>query len=1451
MRTRLLYRRPDGKLDPIALSTDAGATIGDVADLFLRVERSIGSAHTVDTTARPRMRVLAPGATAARVLSRDISVADAGLRAGSTVELDTHRPGTAVEPGPTAVRVYVTEGPDAGRAVDVPAGVATIGRDQSATVRLTDPTVSAVHARLLVGTSGVEIVDNGSANGLSIDGGLVNRVHLVDGDLVEVGQTTVQIRWQAGSGPSTYTVRFNRSPVVAPRYAGQELAAPTPPVPTAAQPLNWIALLAPVLLGAFTFAMTRSPMSLGFVALSPLMMLGSWIERRRSAKKHLARESKQFRTDLDALVDQVRADQKAEVAARAAEQPDPACWADAANRLDPLLWSRRPTDDDFLVARVGMGSDDSRTTVTLPPRGSTPAELWQTLTSAVEPLRRVEGVPLTVGLRDVGSFGIAGPEEAANSAARALVCQLLAQHSPAHLRLAVLASRRSARSWSWTPWLPHVPAGPWLASDPAAGLGTISLLEEIVSERTQTREATLPAVLVVVTDDTPVERGRLVRLATDGPRAGVHLLWCADQVTALPEACRAYLDVGTGVLGLPDLRRTQPLVVDTLDAGATWHFAQRLSGVVDSGEPETDETDLPRSVDYLTLVGRQMATRPDAVLERWRETGSLPGQGENRRQPATLRAVVGQGPDGQFVLDLRNDGPHALVGGTTGAGKSEFLQTWVLGMAAAHSPARATFLFVDYKGGAAFADCVDLPHCVGLVTDLTPHLVRRALTSLRAELHYREKLLASVKAKDLAAMERTGDPRTPPALVIVVDEFAALVSDVPQFVDGMVDVAQRGRSLGLHLVLATQRPAGVIRDNLRANTNLRIALRTADEHDSTDVVGVPVTAHIDPGLPGRAAVRTGPGRVTMFQTAYVGGRSVGAAPAPTIDVETLTVGPGRPWSVPAAPGTSTTADDDAPTDLRRCVDQVVDAARRVGLPAPRRPWLPELATGYELADLPQRPDELGLGMVDRPESQAQSVWTWRPDDGALAVFGAAGAGASTTLRSVAIAAGLADPGQVHVYGLDFGAGGLAMLEPLPHVGGILDPADTERVTRLLRDLLAQVEDRTRRFAAARAGSLGRYRELAARPDEPRIILLVDGMSAFRDAYETPGTKLASFNAFRRVLVEGRPLGVHVVIAAERPSAIPSSMTSAVGLRLVLRQADQNTYRVLDVPNDVLDNDSPPGRAVLAGTGQEIQLAVLGGDTDLADQARAVDALVARCDAVPRAPGVRRLATQIPASSLPDQADRGPVLGICEETLEPVGFVPVGPFLLAGPPGSGRTTAVAWLGASLHRWDPCLPQYYIGVRRSPNSRLPWWHKTATTLEDAKTLARELGEIVGEPAPATDDDVERPGVALIVESLADIVGTPAEQPLVEVFKSARRNGHLIVAESETPTWASAWPLVSEIRNTRRGIALTPDAIDGETLFRTSFGRAQRAQFPPGRGIYVTTGVARTVQLPLPDQ
>src|SRR5690606_6411780 len=378
--------------------------------------------------------------------------------------------------------------------------------------------------------------------------------------------------------------------------------------------------------------------------------------------------------------------------------------------------------------------------------------------------------------------------------------------------------------------------------------------------------------------------------------------------------------------------------------------ARHLSPVVDAVVPIDDDPDLPRAISYLKLGGLELAEEPDHLIGRWKENGSLtPRDGSEprrRKHDADLRGLIGHNGQEPFHLDLRTNGPHALVGGTTGAGKSEFLQAWVLGMATAHSPDRVTFLFVDYKGGAAFADAVDLPHTVGLVTDLSQHLVRRALTSLRAELHYREHLLNRKKAKDLVSLERTGDPEAPPSLIIIVDEFAALAKEIPEFVDGVVDVAARGRSLGIHLIMATQRPAGVIKDNLRANTNLRIALRVADAADSVDVVGTPVAAEFDPGIPGRAVARSGPTRLVAFQTGYAGGHTSDEVAAPEVEIAELAYGTPAVWQEPvseAAPERHETG----PNDTSRLVATMVAAASAAAVPTPRKPWLDELSAVYD------------------------------------------------------------------------------------------------------------------------------------------------------------------------------------------------------------------------------------------------------------------------------------------------------------------------------------------------------------------------------------------------------------------------------------------------------------------------------------------------------------------------
>ena len=268
-------------------------------------------------------------------------------------------------------------------------------------------------------------------------------------------------------------------------------------------------------------------------------------------------------------------------------------------------------------------------------------------------------------------------------------------------------------------------------------------------------------------------------------------------------------------------------------------------------------TAIPRIVPLLSLFGPEPPT-PLSVTSTW----SAP-------KPYGLRAPIGMGPSGPLVLDLVEHGPHALIGGTSGAGKSELLQSIVAALIHEYPPTRLTFLFVDYKGGAATEVFNTVPHTVGYVTNLDASLSLRALTSLRAELNHRMRLMEG-RAKDLAEMLEKHPDEAPPSLVIVVDEFATLVKEVPEFVAGVVDIAQRGRSLGVHLILATQRPSGSVNDNILANTNLRISLRMLDASESRTVIGVPAAADIALPLKGRGFAKLGPSDLIEFQSAYTG-----------------------------------------------------------------------------------------------------------------------------------------------------------------------------------------------------------------------------------------------------------------------------------------------------------------------------------------------------------------------------------------------------------------------------------------------------------------------------------------------------------------------------------------------------------------------------------------------------
>lgn len=1470
MRLRLTLRRePQGDKN-LAVTVDGMASVGDIAtELYLSDPSRKGAQAPENLSLLVEESMV--GGVRGRTLPPEGNLLESGLRPGATVSLTQVSESFSLpnqDRGPAAATLRVMAGPDAGKEFALPSGTSYVGRDFDADVRLSDPMTSKRHARITVGET-VEIVDTGSANGLMMEGIQISRAMLGSSDEVTLGETTISVvSLGRGShaGPTSPLVEFNRSPRVVAQFKIEKQTVPAGPKRPRRDRFPLVMLVAPILMGAVMFGVTKSLFSVIFMAMMPLMIIGGFVDQKVNAKRELRESIEQFRGSVTEFRRQMTARAQVERAIRLSETPSTAETVDAIYKLGPLMWTHRPEHKAFLSLRLGVGRQPSRTPVEVGDSNETLPEYMAEIQDLKTEFSDIDGVPVVAQLRNSGALGVAGPRGVVDDVARALVLQAVGLHSPAELAVAAMTSAESKQRWEWLQWLPHVDSvhSPLGSDHLASGSGAASVLLAALEDLMVTRGVNLsahaaahrgsqdpakaetpapatPVMLVIIEDDVKVDRARLTRLTEYGADAGIHIMWIAGSVEALPAPCRDFVHVAetatTGQVRLGQL--TYPVSCESVSLDLASQLARMMAPVVDSGTPVDDDSDLPRSVSYVALAGHDLVESTSGIADRWLENNSVASRAvKNRKYQGSLRALVGSKGVEPMYLDLKTEGPHALVGGTTGAGKSEFLQAWVLGMAAAYSPDRLSFLFVDYKGGAAFADCVKLPHTVGLVTDLSPHLVRRALTSLRAELHYREHLLNRKKAKDLLAMEREADPEAPPSLIIVVDEFAALAKEVPEFVDGVVDVAARGRSLGLHLILATQRPSGVIKDSLRANTNMRIALRMADVDDSQDILGEPTAAYFSPSIPGRGAAKTGPGRIQGFQTGYAGGWTTRTPQRPRIDIVEMDFGAGAPWEQELA--VAPVEESAGPNDIAKVVANISLTAVELGIKPPRKPWLSELSEIYDFSKLPNsRTDEqLVLGVMDDPEHQAQPTVFFEPDkDGNMAILGASGSGKSAALRTIAVAAAITPRGgPVQVYGIDAASNGLQMLDALPHVGGIINAEDAERVGRLLRYVRGLIEERSETFAAVKAGSIAEYRRLANKPNEPRIIVMVDGLATFRELYEFR-VGMTQFETLQQIATDGRPMGVHIVIAGDSPKSLPASLASSVQRLLVFRMATADDYSNLGLPRDVLDAASPPGRGMIDGG--EIQMAIFGGTPNLALQARQVASLgeTMRRQGVPAAPRIESLPESLDLNVLPEATPGNVIIGVDDYNLEPAGLQASGALMLTGPPSSGRTTALVTLAEAFKRSTPGTRRVYFGSRRSAVANLSVWDEAIVTAAGLEPeLQRFIDLVESETTP----------VAFFIEGVTEFADSEAEMDLVTLIKSAIKANLFVVGEGETSTWAAAWSIAGLFKSGRRGLLLNPSDIEGDTLMNTSLGRLHNNKFVPGRGFVVGRGKAFKLQV-----
>ena len=1447
-------------------------------------------------------------------------LAEAGFVVGSEVSAVATGAGTVRGPRPyqesdrtTATRtaklnsgavLRIIGGLDAGLSVTLPPGWARLGRGEEAEIRVACRDVSRLHCEIHVADDGrITVTDLGSSNGTDLNGvRLTGSVQIGPEDvLCAAGRVPFRVLPADSLGPVQYvdpareagpggTLPFNRAPRLAGPAAAPPVRLPEPPRRTDGQPLRISALVAPLVLAGVMVMVLKDPAYALIALFSPLIMLGTLLEDRAKGRLGLRRAKREYASRLAGAREQLAARRTEEIARLHAQFPDPAelCYRAAAPGL--RLWERRRGAADFLKVSAGLADQRWQPPVDRGRRGD--QELEAALATAVEAAARLPQTPVAVDLADGGVLGLEGERGAALAAARSMLCQAVVGSGPADVTVAVFLDEDRAADWDWTKWLPHG-ADPRSGSSRYVAVGAErceilarSLLTEAGAaagaRETDAANAATPVLLIVVDGATLLEgRPCALRDLLGGrarPVAGIVL------TGRLPALCTEVLSVGAD--GSGRLRRvaTGERIDELLVAGMSRNRARSVARALARFEdPETriEGAGLPDRVGLLPLLELH-GPLEEAIAERWhRAAGTL-----------RVRAVLGVTERELFEVDLDDDGPHALIAGTTGSGKSELLRTLIASMAVGVDPEHLTFALVDYKGGGALDECAWLPHVVGLVTDLDEQLGERALRCLEAELRYREHALRSVGMSHVRDYQRLRDTQRPdlepmPRLVVVIDEFATLVKALPEFVDALVSVAQRGRSLGMHLIMATQRPSGSVSDAIKNNVKLRLALRLESAADSQDVIDSPAAASIGSRQWGRGFYRVSASEVLPVQTALSTGVTPPAAAAGGVGLlpfrltsgDRAGLGPAGSESAAAAasqrPATARGAAGEAgavesvPSDLTRLVEAARKASAAVGIGRPRSPWpdplpavvpLPALSghahgggarslqTDTVLTSTIQtnpaqtnpaqthtaQADPGGLpafALADDPDRQAQYLVGWDPAAGNMLIYGAVGSGASTALAALALAQAAAQPpDRLHIYVLDMGSGDLAPLSRLPHTGAYIGAAERARQIRMIRLLRRELD--VRRAGGSVRGS-GTHGMTQGAP--PRWLVLIDNVGSLRSELEKDFAGLGVLDELERIFADGPAVGLHIIATGDRAGAIPSAWVALSRQKLLLRLADANEYSSFDVPRNAVPG-YVPGRALVVATRQVVQICHPG-----AELAAAVDEVALRW------PGATRTAR--PVVLLPDliTADQLRMSGVVAETGTEPWSIPVGftdsnlaaaalrlyeheHALIAGPPRSGRSSALLSIAATVLAAPDPPTVVAFAPRRSPLRDLP---SPVVVCNDYADLERVLAPIGGRTLLLVDD----------ADAVTDSLGV-----LDRWIVKGGAGRHAIVAGRNDGIRRQYGMWTQKVRDGRCGVLLVPDhELDGD-LLGVALPRQHRMTPVPGRGYLVSDGALDGVQLAL---
>ena len=1291
----------------------------------------------------------------------------------------------------------------------------------------------------------------------------------------------------------------------APPYPSGEIVLESAPEIPAPSGRAWthLLMLLPMLAGSLALALMFAgqrggPLAyvtgglFGVSAIGMLLMQLS-IYGSGANKQEMHNRRREFLWDLDACRRAVRKTIRDQRNAEYYRHPDPAgLWAlvDSAR-----LWERRRSDLDYCLVRLGLGPRELATR--LVPGPTTGPERAEPVAAAalrrfLAAYREVSDLPVVLALNGFGRIYVRGDLNRARGMVRALLAQAATFHAPEDLLIGVCVGDSARTRWEWTKWLPHTQH-----PDAYDALGPLRLIAPGVVGL----EAMMEQLLA--------NRPRFDASAPESQHGGPHIIIVVDGGDI---SGADYLTAESGVEGVTviDLTTTPPrnldratLVLEIADDGAM------TARTFDGSRP------LGRA-DALGLVAAEALAHQLAPLRLVSASGSertmnaehglaeLLGIGDPRTldvretwapRPTRkrLRVPIGIGPDGeQIELDLKESaqdgmGPHGLLIGATGSGKSELLRTLVLALAVTHPPEILNFVLVDFKGGATFTKLDMLPHTSAVITNLADELplVDRMTDAVNGELVRRQELLRRagnyVSQRDYERARAAGAPLDPlPSLFIVCDEFSELLSAKPDFIDMFVQIGRVGRSLGIHLLLASQRlEEGRLR-GLDTHLSYRIGLRTFSPTESRVVLGV-ADAYELPRAPGHGFLKYGTEPMIRFRAAYVSGTyrgqdEVAAAEGPEPKVYEFN----SSYVAPAESDTASPAEDepDSGNDVggQSLLDILTERLHGKGTPA-HQVWLPPLADPPSLEQLtgpltrhPERglcvvDDKLTgqllapLALVDKPFEQRRDTLTLDLSGGYghVVVVGAPQTGKSTMLRTLVCSLALTHtPREVQFYCLDFGGGSLTGLVDLPHVGGVALRRDVDRVRRTVAEVVEVLNHREQLFVDRGIDSMATFRRMRRNgelADERHgdVFLIVDNWQTLRNEFEELEERVID------LANRGLSYGVHVVGTASRWFDIRGPIRDLFGTKLELRLSDPSDSYIdrraaANVP------EKSPGRGITPDGHQSlVALPRIDGSSsvaDLADGTRALVEAVRTAWSGPPAPAVRLLPERVPYEDLltGDTDQPGIPIGIAENDLLPVYFDPSGSdphLILFGDTESGKSTFLRAVARGIaERYTPKEARIIaIDYRRSLLGGLPESHLLGygTSNEVSTQLLKDAAIVMRERLPGPDVTPEQlrdrswwkgPELFVLVDDYDLVAGDQNPLRVMHDFLAQSREigMHLIIARrSGGASRAFFDPILKRLRDLATpGIVMSSDRDEGVLL-----GNVRCGPLPTGRGWYVT--------------